>query len=204
MAKLFRYNSIDTSEQITAVGVSVVPLWSLCVALYKYPKLRSKQKRHNDHRAMQAGVSRRNSQDLTPPDPSAQGTDGSSGHAAHPSDATMVSPGSDASDYDQNPSLYGALFSSPYRALPTSSPPGSPGSPFTTSPPSPGMRPAVTLSRRHGHAAQSSDEQFELKDMSRVASSSSHVFPSVSSPTLRRVPAGPRPRSVSSPDDHSP
>ncbi|GJE92576.1 hypothetical protein PsYK624_087310 [Phanerochaete sordida] len=42
-------NSFGGLGQITAAGVSVVPLWSLCMALYKYPALRAKQKRHLAH-----------------------------------------------------------------------------------------------------------------------------------------------------------
>jgi hypothetical protein len=178
--------------------------------------MRRKRKEQEVHRAMQAALSRRSSQDLTPPDPSTEGASGRPGHAAHPSDTTMVSLGSEGFNYDQDSSLYGALFNPPYRALRTSSPP-SPGAPFTSAPPSPGISrspSAVTLGRRHGHAAQSSDqwlmsgpEQFELRDFSRIASSSSHALPSISSSTMRRVPVGPRPRSASSvlhPYDYSP
>ncbi|KAK7682320.1 hypothetical protein QCA50_014524 [Cerrena zonata] len=53
-------NHIDDGEndfggfgQVTAIFLALAPLWSLCVALYKYPSLRRRQERHR-RRAMTA------------------------------------------------------------------------------------------------------------------------------------------------------
>lgn len=45
-----------SSRQITAVFVAITPLWSLVVALYKYPSLRRKRKRRQEAAARPAGT----------------------------------------------------------------------------------------------------------------------------------------------------
>lgn len=70
------------TPQITAVFVSLVPLWSLAVALYKYPSLRRHRKRHEQQAQRQphGGTSRAASVVAPVRRPY--------GHTLHPSDAS--------------------------------------------------------------------------------------------------------------------
>ena len=93
-------------RQITAVGVSFVPLWSLAVALYKYPALRKKQREHLARAAGQASSSTDSISAAPPSSPPvpAHGSHAVSvivigsrgrlrGHAPRPSDASSTSSG---------------------------------------------------------------------------------------------------------------
>lgn len=97
-------NDFGGLGQITAVGVSFVPLWSLAVALYKYPALRKKQREHLARAAGQASSSTDSisaAPSSSPPAP-AHGSSAVSvvvignrrrGHAPRPSDASSMSSG---------------------------------------------------------------------------------------------------------------
>ncbi|GJE92573.1 hypothetical protein PsYK624_087280 [Phanerochaete sordida] len=91
-------NDFGGLGQITAVGVSIVPLWSLAVALYKYPELRKKQRQHL---AQATGQALRGNDELpTTAPPPRTGTQASAAnvgyqprHAPRPSDASSQSSG---------------------------------------------------------------------------------------------------------------
>ena len=87
------------SSQITAVCVSIVPLWSLSVALYKYPALRRRRKKHEQRRQMPLTEASRS----VAPEPFPRARSWGSGHAPHPSDTSAAGVDENETGYEMQP-----------------------------------------------------------------------------------------------------